>query len=89
MDIKDLRDQIDDIDEELITLFLKRMNLSLQIAEYKKKHNLPIYVPEREEEILQKVAAKSGSDLECFTRELYTVIFELSRNYQQMQNFMK
>ena len=45
MDIKDLRDQIDDIDEELITLFLKRMNLSLQIAEYKKKHNLPIYVP--------------------------------------------
>lgn len=61
MDIKDLRDQIDDIDEELITLFLKRMHLSLQIAEYKKKHNLPIFVPEREQEILRKVAADRKS----------------------------
>lgn len=86
MDIKDLRNQIDDIDEELVTLFMKRMNISLQIAEYKKMHNLPIFVPEREQEILKKVAAKSGADLESFTRELYTVIFELSRNYQQMQN---
>lgn len=86
MDIKDLRDQIDDVDEELVNLFMKRMELSLQIAHYKKEHDLPILVPEREQEILRKVAAKSGSDLECFTRELYTVIFELSRNYQQMQN---
>lgn len=86
MEIKDLRDQIDTIDEELVHLFVKRMDLSKQVADYKKKHNLPIYVPAREREILQDVAKKSGADLADYTRVLYSMIFELSRSYQRKQN---
>ena len=82
MNIEDLRNQIDSIDDELVRLFVKRMELSKHVANYKKAHNLPIYVPSREHEILQKVAMKAGPDLENYTRELYSKIFELSRNYQ-------
>lgn len=86
MEIKDLRNQIDEIDEELVRLFIKRMNVSKQVADYKRENNLPIYVPAREREILQEVGKRSGSDLANYTRVLYSMIFELSRSYQRKQN---
>ena len=39
MDINELRGQIDTIDDELVKLFAKRMDVAAQIAEYKKEHN--------------------------------------------------
>ena len=48
MDLQELRSQIDEIDDELVALFGKRMDVAAQIADYKKEHNLPIYHPARE-----------------------------------------
>ena len=39
MDLKQLRDGIDDIDSQILTLFMKRMELCKGVAEYKKEHN--------------------------------------------------
>ena len=86
MDLKELRNQIDDIDTELVRLFTERMNLSAQVADYKKEHNLPIYVPSREREILKDVAEKAGPNLANYTRVLYSLLFELSRSYQSKRN---
>ena len=86
MDLKDYRNQIDDIDDELVRLFAKRMEVSAQIADYKKANGLPIYVPAREREILQEVAEKAGPDMANYTRVLYSMLFELSRSYQKKRN---
>jgi chorismate mutase/prephenate dehydratase len=86
MEIKELRDQIDLIDDELVQLFTKRMEIAAQVADYKKEHNLPIHVPAREREILQEVAKKAGPDMANYTRVLYSMIFELSRSYQSKRN---
>ncbi len=86
MDIKDLRSQIDQIDTQLVELFCQRMQVSAQVADYKKEHNLPIFVPAREREILLDVAQKSGSELANYTQGLYSMIFELSRSYQSKRN---
>ena len=86
MDLKDLRNQIDEIDNSLVELFVKRMEISAQVADYKKANNLPIYVPAREREILQEVAAKAGSEMANYARVLYTMLFELSRSYQRKRN---
>ena len=86
MELKDLREQIDNIDSELVKLFVKRMGLSAQVADYKKEHNLPIHVPAREREILQDVATKAGPDMANYTRVLYSLLFELSRSYQSRRN---
>ena len=86
MELKELRNEIDLIDDELVKLFNKRMQLSAQVANYKKEHNLPIHVPAREREILQEVAAKSGPDMANYARVLYSMIFELSRSYQRKRN---
>ena len=86
MDLNDLRTEIDQIDQSLVELFVRRMNVSSQIADYKKEHNLPIYVPAREREILQAVAEMAGSEVSNYTRVLYSMIFELSRSYQNKKN---
>ena len=86
MDLKEIRNQIDQIDDQLVKLFVDRMGLSAKVAEYKKQNNLPIYVPAREREILQDVATKAGPEMANYTRVLYSMMFELSRSYQQKKN---
>ena len=86
MELKDIRTQIDAIDDELVQLFVKRMGLSAQVADYKKANNMPIYVPAREREILQDVAQKAGPEMANYTRVLYSMLFELSRSYQSKRN---
>ena len=86
MDINQLRNKIDSIDEQLVSLFVQRMEIASQVAAYKEEHNLPIYVPTREREILQSVAKMAGSDFDNYARVLYSMIFELSRSYQRKQN---
>ena len=86
MELKELRDQIDTIDDELVSLFTKRMEFSAQIADYKKANRMPIHVPSREREILQEVAAKAGPEMSNYVRVLYSMIFELSRSYQSKRN---
>ena len=86
MELKDLRNEIDEIDDELVKLFARRMDVSARIAGVKKEKSLPIFVPAREREKLADVAAKAGPDLANYTRVLYSVLFELSRAHQNKLN---
>lgn len=89
MELEDLRNQIDAIDDELERLFIKRMAISAQVADYKRERNLPIYVPARERQILHEVGKKAGPEMESYARVLYSMIFELSRSYQNKRNMAK
>ena len=82
MDLKDLRNEIDQIDDQLLALFVRRMGISAQVAAYKKENQLPIFVPQRETEKLADVAKKAGADMSDYACSLYSSIFELSRAYQ-------
>ena len=86
MELSEIRNEIDAVDDALVKLFVKRMELSAQVADYKKANNMPIYVPAREREILQQVGKKSGPEMENYTRVLYSMLFELSRSYQRKCN---
>ena len=82
MELKDLREEIDGIDRELTELFEKRMGVSAEIAEYKRKNGLPILDSDRERELLDKIAAISDEELRKYSVELYEKIMELSKSYQ-------
>ncbi len=86
MEISQIRNEIDQIDKQLVALFAQRMALSAQVAQYKSEHNLPILVPAREREILAKVAEQAGPELGGYARVLYSLLFELSRGYQSKCN---
>ena len=82
MDINELRQQIDSVDKELVELFKKRMNVSAQVAEYKRENNMRVLDPSRERALLAKVSELSGAEFEQYTRVLYSTILDLSRSYQ-------
>jgi chorismate mutase len=50
--LKELRRQIDDVDNELIELLNKRMRISREIGQYKKEHRLPVVQVGRLDEIM-------------------------------------
>lgn len=86
MDITQLRQQIDTVDQQLLQLFTQRMEISSLIADYKKAHDLPIFDPVREREKLTDVASQVQPELESSARVLYSLLFELSRSYQNAKN---
>ncbi|WP_439257781.1 bifunctional chorismate mutase/prephenate dehydrogenase [Lonepinella sp. BR2271] len=80
--LKEIRTEIDSVDGELIKLFAKRLALVKKVGEVKHQHGLPIYVPEREADMLaarRQEAEKIGVPadliedvLRRFMRESYT-----------------
>lgn len=83
MDLQDIRAQINDIDAQLVPLFLKRMHMALEVAKYKQAHNLPVLDKARERELLKRVSEMTDDrDLSLYTRLLYADIMGLSRSYQ-------
>lgn len=82
MELSEIRNKIDAIDKPLLELFLQRMELSKEVAEYKMANNIPVLNKKREREILEKVMAESG-DLEQYAHRFYSTVFELSRSYQE------
>lgn len=82
MEIKELREEIDRLDRELLKLFLKRMQVSEAVAAYKLEHQMEILNTKREQEVLDKVSEQAG-DMGAYARELFEKIMELSRERQQ------
>lgn len=83
MDLKQLRDNIDDIDSSILSLFLQRMELCRSVAEYKKEHNLPVFQGGREEEVIRRIKELTGDpDLENGTAMLFTTIMDISKLLQ-------
>ena len=83
MNLQDYRVQIDRTDDALLRLFKERMNISRQIARYKKEHGLPVLDAEREKEKLAELGEKAGETFRPYAHALYTLLFELSRAYQE------
>lgn len=83
MELKEIRNQIDRVDDMLLTSFASRMRLSAQIAEYKKENGLPVLDPEREKEKIESVRKIAPSDMEEECVLLYNKIMEISRSFQE------
>jgi chorismate mutase len=58
--LKELRQQIDEIDNELLSILAKRMRVSKEIGQYKKEHNMPVLQTVRYDEILEKRISEAG-----------------------------
>ncbi len=82
MDNIDYRARIDEIDDKLTDLFSERMSISGQIAGFKKANSLPVLDVRREREIIHRVSERAPENVREYLPTLYSLIFELSRSYQ-------
>lgn len=56
-DLREIRQELDQVDREMVRLFEKRMNLALEVAQYKTAHGMPVLDASREEQVLASRAA--------------------------------
>lgn len=82
MDLNDYRKEIDQIDDELIALFAKRMETAEKIAAYKQANGLRVLDARHEKEKMRTLMEKTPEDLREYVSSLYSLIFELSRSRQ-------
>lgn len=80
-DLKEIREEIDRVDSELIALFKQRMDCAKAVGNYKKEHGIPVLNEQREREILDD-AERRGGEYGAAARLLFSNLMELSRAIQ-------
>ena len=84
MDLLECRREIDNIDEELVKLFEKRMNIAINVAKYKIENNMTIFNEVREIEVIKKnVARLSNKKYSKLTESFFNNLMTLSRSLQE------
>lgn len=82
-DLLELRDEIDKIDNELVSLYEKRMKVAEQVAEYKIANDRPVFDKNREIQKLDTLSAKVDTPFnKNGVRELFEQIMSISRKRQ-------
>ena len=81
-DLEQLREEIDQIDQQMVELFKARMEAAGQVAAYKKEHGLPVLDAGRERTLLNKVSQQAGEELADYAQSVYRTLLSASRSYQ-------
>lgn len=85
--IEKWREQMDNIDKQLLFLISKRFRLAKKISSWKKKHGLAIIDKKREKELIDNVskeAKKLGID-EKFAKEIFKKIIKETRKREKCE----
>lgn len=80
--LEELRREIDSIDQRMVELFKRRMEVVTQVAAYKKERGLPILDASRERALLGKVGQAAGDELADYIQSVYRTLLAASRSYE-------
>lgn len=84
MDLDQLRLRLDAIDGQILALLSERAGAVLDIGDYKRKHGLPIHVPERENDIVKRLQTDNPGPLHRDAIErIYRKIIEEMRRLEE------
>jgi chorismate mutase-like protein len=83
MGLDALREQLDSIDERILSLLSERAEVIMQVADFKRHHHMPVYVPERELSIIKRLRTINPGPLpgEAIER-LYRAVLEEMRQFE-------
>ena len=77
------RKDINEIDDKLVKLFIKRMETAGKIGSLKKEAGLPVLNVKREEEVKKRLTENVPEDYKESVDKLYDAIFSISREHQE------
>ena len=82
MELSELREQIDAIDKELISLLERRFDVAAAIADYKQAHGLPVLDAGREADKIAAVKTQCRPETAEHIGGLYGSIIAATRAYE-------
>ena len=80
--LEEARKVINEQDAIILEAFEKRMAAAKEVVRNKIEAGTPIYVPAREQEILDRIASQAPKELSEYAVQLYQKLMEVSRAYQ-------
>jgi chorismate mutase len=84
-DISEWRKRIDDLDVELVRLLNERARCAIAIGQIKRKRNMPIYDPKREESVITLATRLNPGPLDSEgVRRLFERIIDESRRIERI-----
>ncbi len=81
-ELSEIRQHIDQIDQDITRLFLERMEVSQEVAAYKRKHGAAVYDHARERKNIAAASARVPSELASYAATLQAILMEASRDVQ-------
>lgn len=82
-DLKTCREEIDAIDQQIIALFEKRMNVAKDVVTYKKAHHMEIFQSAREAQVIEKnVNRVMNEELKPYAALYIQDMMNISKSYQ-------
>jgi len=84
IDLSQLRRRIDDLDRKIVELLNERANVVVDVGRVKQADGTPIYAPDREQAVLQRIAEMNSGPLpqktlQAIYRELMSGSFALEK----------
>ena len=84
MDISDWRKKIDELDEQIVALISKRAEAAKAIGELKRRTELPVYEPKREQIVFEHVRKVNPGPLgDAEILHVYERIVDVMRTLQR------
>ena len=83
MDLSSLRSEIDGIDNQILELFKRRMEINIDVANYKQANNMQIFQQGRENQVIDRVKSNSPDWLKNGTESLFLQIMDIGKSIQQ------
>lgn len=85
MSLDELRQALDRIDDEVMSLLAQRANVILQVADFKKQYGGPVHDPAREDAIIARLSDLNPGPLPTEAVErIYRQIIEEMRNFEAL-----
>lgn len=81
--IDELRSEIDEIDDGLVSLFLQRLAAVKEIGEAKKTLSLSVEDKDRENAVIERLAINKTDEEKKKITELYNKIFDISKDTEK------
>lgn len=79
----EVRTAIDAVDQKILELFRERLTLVMKVGEIKRVHSAPIYDPERERLVIERLLAGAGAPLDAqLVKRVFSALIEESRRIE-------
>lgn len=82
-DLKECREKLNEIDPKIRELFIERMMIVKEVALYKKASHMPIFDPQREEEMKERLTKEVDDELRTYYLSFLESILKISKEYQK------
>lgn len=82
LNLDEIRKQINEKDNQMEKLFLERMALCKQVAQYKIDNNMQVFQSSRENQIIDRVREQADDEYKDSVQTLFTSMIDISKFHQ-------